>query len=89
VKYIVHSAATLRHRIEIKQVGFAEIDLIDDFRKILASASGKIVNPAYFVALGQYSASERRADESGNTRDQISSHTLFYPMREAKPLVAI
>jgi hypothetical protein len=53
-----------------------------DFRKILPPASRKIVNPAHFVALGQNSARERRADESRNTRDEISSHILFYPMSQ-------
>ncbi len=72
----VHAGAGFVHRVEVGNVGFAEVDAVLNVGEIFAFAGGEVVDAAHLLAAGKECARERRSDEAADASNQIESHAF-------------
>ena len=58
MEYVIDTTAGFVQRIEIADVAFAKINLVENLGEVLALAGRKIVDAAYFIALRQQDAGD-------------------------------
>ena len=71
---VIDAAAGLVHCVEIGDVSLAEVDAVENVRKVLVLSGGKVVDAANLFSPGNQCASDRGADKASNTSNQIKSH---------------
>ncbi len=72
----VHSGTGFVHRVEVGDVGFAEVDSVQNVGKVFAFAGGEVVDATHLFTAGEDCARQRRADEAADAGNQIESHTF-------------
>src|SRR5579864_4296224 len=79
VEDVIHSATGFLHRVQLRQVGFTEIHLIQNLRDVFALPSREIIDATNFLAFRQDRARQRGTYEAGNSGDQVESHEFNIP----------
>ena len=72
----VHSLAGLVKGVEVEQVGFVELDLVQYFSHIVALAGRKIVQSPDFLALRQQLPGQAGPDEARDAGNEVSCHGI-------------
>lgn len=79
MKHIIHPATGTVHRVEIEQIGFAEVNSAINLGNVLPSAGGEVIYSPDLIALCKNRAGKRRTDESGYSSDEIKGHGFNIP----------
>ena len=69
---VVHAVAGLVQGVEVEQVGFVELDLVQYFSQVFALAGGKIVQSAEFFAASA-APGQGGPDEARNAGNEVNS----------------
>ena len=72
----VDARGSFVHRVEIKNIGFTEVDSRQNLLQVFPFSSGKIVHAPNLLVLCQQRPRERRSNKAANARDEIKSHIL-------------
>ena len=74
MKNEIDTGACFMHGVEIDDVGFSEVDAIENIVEIFAFPGGEVIDAAHLVAAGKDGACQGRSDEAANASNQVESH---------------